>query len=536
MTRARWLLSAASLFALWLAGALVLLPRLQRDLETAARETLSRQPALNERLGGLQLAFDGLQARLTGSVRTAQDRSTLEAAVQDLVRAPAPLTGGLARRLNPVSSVRNEVEVIPFPPGWMLLAAQGGRARLLGTAADDYEARDLARSVQESWSMQGGMTEGTPGTDAGRHDEAASVSATLRTLPAPQPSVQAWLVRIGQGWKELSLSRPDSELRSEANALGVSETEWRQQVLPALHELRSKQLRQQLAQAESERQARLPPGYLFLAVRDEQIILRGEVGSAAMKEEILQEALTAFAPHRLHDEIRVSTQRRPSGDFGPLTTALLPEADQTGGGKSCHLSLSDDAWKPVDWQIAPREQAWKQTLPAGLDARPLQQDATLLSHWLEGDDSHAPAPLLPMDAPFLALALFGEKAIASGQVAEEAVRAQFVAAVRLAYGPRLVVLSDDVHVRGNCAPSSNNILNTLKSLPPAPTTRSPVVFAIAKPGGTWMLLPVTSQLLEAGGLARSGLLPAGIPAAAVEDVAAESIEQLRLRPAPPAFR
>ncbi len=534
MNRARWILSAASLFALWLVGALVCVPRLQRDLETGAQKVLAREPALRQRLGGLHLVFDGQQAHLTGSVRTPQDRSLIETALHEQVRVPTPLSAFLGRHLNPVSSVQNELEVVPFPPGWLLLAAKGDHARLLGTAANDFEARDLAHSVQENWSTRGGTTEGLPGTDAVQHDEAASVSATLRTLPAPQSSVQASLTRIGQSWKELTLSKSDADLLTEARALGVSEAEWQQQVLPVLRELRSTLQQQRLAQEESVRLAGLPAGYLFIAVRDQQIILRGEVGSAAVKEEILNEALTAFAPRRLHDEIRVSAQRRPSGDFGPITSALLPEAGKAGG-RSCFLSLSGDAWKPVDWQIAAKEQSWKQALPAGLDVGPLQNDSAMLSSWLEGDDSHSPAPSQPTDPAFLALALFGSKAIISGQIAEEAVRAQLIAAVRQAYSTQFVIISDPLHVRGDCEPASN-ILNTLKSLPPPPTVSSAGIFAIAKPGSTWTLIPVTRKLVEAGGLAQSGLLPAGIPAAVVEDLASEAIEQLRMHLAPPAFR
>ncbi|MCF7788745.1 MAG: hypothetical protein K9N47_21655 [Prosthecobacter sp.] len=533
MTRARWILSAASLFALWLLGALVCLPHLQRDLKTAAQDVLSQQPDLRNRTGGLQIGFNGQQARLTGSVRTQEDRSRVENAVRDLVSLPAPLSLGLGRHLNPVSAVQSEVEVIPSPPGWMLLAADGPHARLLGTAANEYEARDLARSVQEAWSIQGGVSEGMPGTDAGNHDEAANVSTTLRTVPAPQASVQAYLARIGLPWKELTLGKSDADLLAEARALGVSEAEWEHQVRPALDELRASQQQQQLLQVKNNFLARLLPGYLFVAVRDQQIILRGEVGSAAMKQEILEDAIKAFAHRRLHDEIRVSAQRRPSGDFGPITTALLPEEGKAGG-KSCFLSFSGEAWKTVDWQIAPREQSWKNDLPAGLDAKSLQNDSAMLSSWLQGDDSVAPPPSQPSAPAFIALAVFGTKAIISGQVAEEAVRAQLIAAVRLAYGPQFIVMSDQVHVSGDCEPSGS-ILHSLKSLPPAPATSSAGMFAIAKPGGTWTLIPVTRELVEAGGLAHSGLLPAGIPAAVVEDLSAETIEQLRLRLAHPDF-
>ena len=193
----------------------------------------------------MRLAFDGQQAHLTGSVRTLQDRLTVETAVRDLVRAPTPLSASLGLRLNPVSAVRNEIEVAPYPPGWLLLAATGTHARLLGTAANDYEARDLARSVQENWSTQGGMAEGTPDTDGESHDEAINVTATLRGVPAPQPTTQAHLARIGQPWQEISLNKTDAALLTEARALGVTTTEWQNQILPALRGLRDT-MKQQL--------------------------------------------------------------------------------------------------------------------------------------------------------------------------------------------------------------------------------------------------------------------------------------------------
>jgi|GEM_PF-647992 len=547
MTRARWIQSAASLFALWLVGALVCLPHLQRDLETAALDVLAQQPALRHRMSGLHLEFSGQQARLSGSVRTPQDRSLIESTMSDRVRVPAPFSLGFWRHLNPVSSVRSELEVVPSPPGWMLLAANGGQARLLGTAANAYEARDLAHGVQNAWSTRGGSSDGMPGSDAENHDEAASVSATLRSVPAPPTGVQAYLARIGQSWQELTLGQSDEDLRAAALALGVSEEEWQQQVLPALNDLRATQQRQHIAQAENERLAHLPVGYLFLAVRDQQVILRGEVGTAEVKRGVLADALAAFAPRRLHDEIRVSALRRPTDDFGPITTALLPEEGKVGG-KSCFLSFSGEAWKPVDWQTAPSEQSWKHDLPAGvtgaflprpnqpggLASNSLLSDSTLLSNWLQGDDSHAPAPPQPTDPAFVTLALFGTKAILSGQVAEEAVRAQLIAAVRQAYSPPLLVTCDDLHVRGDCEPSGR-ILHTLKSLPRAPAAGSAGLFAIASPGSTWKSIPVTRPLVEAGGLAQSGQLPAGIPAARVEELSAEAIEQLRLHLAHSAF-
>lgn len=521
MTRARWIISSLVLCALWSLGAFVLIPRMERDLAAAAQDTLSRQTSLQKRLGRLQVAFDGQQAVLTGKVRTPDDLHAVETAVRDLVRAPTPLTASLGLRLNPVADVNNAVEVLPFPAGWLLLAANGPQAKLLGTAANEYEARDLFRSVQDGWSARGGTAEDVLAADAENHDEAANVAATLRGIPTPPDMAQAYVARIGETWKELSLNRSDDALFADARAHGVSEEEWNTRVVPVLRGLRDQLKQQQAAEMEKQRLAHLPPAHLFIAARGSQVVVRGEVGSLEMKRAVLDEALEAFSPRRVLDEIRVSPQRRPTGDFGPVTTALLPPtADKNG--RSLFVGLSDEAWKAVDWQIAPQEQSWKENLTGGLKPADLLNDSEALTEWLQArNDSTAP----PEPAPaFITLALFDAKVIVSGQVAEESTRSRIVAAVRKAYAPRVIVLHDDLRVHAACRPSTG-VAHTVGSLPSADAGG---VFAIAFPGGSWTSIPVTKDLIEAGGLARCKQLPAGVSAALVEERSAEAIEQLRL--------
>jgi hypothetical protein len=338
MNRARWITSVVTLTALWLLGALVLAPRVQNALETAARETLERQPVLVRRLDRLQLAFDGQQARLRGAVRTAQDRSAIEQTVRDLVRAPTPLAASLGLRLNPVSAVHHEIEVAPLPPGWLLLAATGPQARLLGTAANEFEARDLARSVQEGWGTRGGVVQGMPRIDGDHHDEAASVTATLRGVPAPQSRAQFVLTRIGQPWKSLTPEQSDAALLAEARLHGVTEAEWQAHVLPALQEVREAARTQHAAEVEEHRRATQPRGHVFIATRGQEITLRGEVADSAVKGALLDEALAVFAPRRVHDEVRISPQRRPGGEFASVSTALLPAKD-AGQEKTLYLGL-----------------------------------------------------------------------------------------------------------------------------------------------------------------------------------------------------
>lgn len=522
MTRARWILSAVTLSLLWLAGALILVPRMERDLEAAARQALAGQPALAGRVGGLSLSFDGLQARPAGKVRASGDMLVIEDTLRDLVRAPTPLAASLGLGLNPVCVVAGEIEVAPFPAGWLLLAATGVQGRLLGTAANDYEARDLALSVQDGWGAKGGAITGIPGVDAGRHDEAGSTVATLRGVPAPRPTAQAQIARIGQPWKELDLGKDDAALFAEAEALGVGGNEW-WQVLPVLHELRATLQRQQAAEAQDHRLSRLPLGHLFIATRDAQVVLRGEVGTAAMKRAILDESLRVFAPRRVHDEIRVSPQRRPAGDFGPVTTALLPSGKNT---RSIFFGIGGGAWRPVDWQITPAEQSWKEGLSADIDHAQVRDDSAWLTGWLEGDGAHDPPPALKSRPAVIILALFGTKAVLAGRVAEESARSQLIAAVRRVCGPRIRVQSDGMRVNAACQPSVN-LLHTLKSLPAAPAEDSTGIFAIATPGGAWAVIPALREITEAGGLASLRSLPEGISPSLVQEHAAEALEQLR---------
>ncbi len=524
MNRARWIISTLTLFVLWLIGALILMPRMQRDLENAAQTALSEQSTLKSRLGKVHATFDGQLAHLLGSVRTIQDRLVVEATVRDFARAPTPLSASLGLRLNPVSNVSNELEVDPYPAGWMLLAAKGVNAQLLGTAANEYEARDLSRSVQESWGAQGGAVEGTLGTDAENHDEAANVSATLHAVPAPKIIAQAYLTRIGQSWKQISLQHPENVLQAEARALGVSDAEWERQVLPILRDLRSTLQQQSASQIQSDSLLKLPPSHLFVAVRGKQIIMRGEVGSAAMKRAILDESLKVFAPRRLIDEIRVSSARRPSGDFGSITTALLPSEDDSEA-KSFFLGLSGDAWKALDWKISNEALSLKNNLPAGINPDLLQSDSAALIDWLRG--SELPANQNQLQPAVITLAIFGSKAILSGQIAEESLRAQIVDAARKTYAPHILVSHDELRVMGNSQPYAD-ALHILKSLPPPPDSSSAGIFAIAAPGGTWRVIPVTKQLVEAGGLAKSNEIPIGIPVSLIEQLSAEAIEQLHL--------
>lgn len=523
MNRARWITAAATFVTVWVLGALLLAPGLRGRLEAAAHVALGEEASLQGRMDRLKVAFDGQRARLSGTVRTEHDRETAASIIRDRVRAPLPLLGRAGAGLNAVASVRNEIEVVPFPPGWLVLAATGPEARLLGSAASEFEARDLARSLQESWASQGGWIDGMPAVDGERHDEADTVTASLRGVPAPRPAAALHVARIGGPWQTLPLERPDAGLQADLLRQGVTEEEWQTQVLPILHQVRQAYEEQRKAAAEERRLAALPPGHVFIATRNAEVTLRGELATEAVKRALLDEALLTFSPFRVHDEIRVSTRRRPGDAFPPLTTALLPP-DKGSGGKSLFLGFDHAAWKPVDWQVASNARPWKADLPLGLHADLVEEDSTAVIDWLQG----AAKPVSPVTTrpAFITLALFDGKAVLCGQVAEESTRLQIVAAARHAYAARMLVLHDSLRVDGGCRPF-RGVLHTVKSLPAPPRPGAEGVFAVAVPTEGWMEFPVTADLVEAGGMHRTGRFSTLLPAALVEERSQEAIEQLR---------
>jgi hypothetical protein len=520
MNLVRWSIAAAVFAAFWCAG-LLLRPRIEAKLTTATHQALAGQQPLIGRLDRVKTAFHGQTAHLTGQVRSAQDKAAIETVVREHVRAPTAIAAGLGQRLNPVAAVRNDIEIVPFPPGWMVLAANGTEATLLGEAATDYEARDLARTITESWSAAGGRLRAAIQATPVDHDEAADISATLGGMPQPSARVELHLARIGSGWQQLQLTQDDDRLRGQAGAVGVPDDAWEKDISPVLTALRRHRAEAEALARQEAQQAKLPPGHLFLALRDQHLVLRGEVGSPAVKRALLSEALQVFHPLRIHDDIRVNTTRRPVADFAPLSTALLPAAG-TAEQKSFHLGIGGEAWQPLGWQGSRRELSWKGKLPSGLPPALLGGDNASLIDFLQGSDAGLPAPARTQPA-FLVLALFDGKALLSGQIAEPALHARMLAAVRSAYAPGIMTSADFFTVRGRCQPSEE-LLHAAQSLP-RPGLRP--LLAFARPGGSWKTREITPALIEPGALAKSGLIPDDIPHRLVEEVAADTLEQLR---------
>lgn len=527
MTRARWLIAGFWLITFWLLAGMVVAPALQHRLADAANQQVK---ALPTGYSPPQVEFDGQRAILRGQVRTESQRATLVSTLRHQVRSSGPL----AAKLNPVQQVIDQMKTVPYPPGWMLLAANGTRSQLIGAAATDQESRDLSALLQDRWSQHGGRVESRLTAAPAIHDEAPDLKATLATLPKPRKeaggdSAQIQITRIGSTWQRLLPDATDERLHEQTLALGIGQQDWEKSILPLIQSVRRYQKDERTRLAEAEHQAKLSPPHVFLAARDTRLLARGELATLGLKRELLNALIAAFPNWRVIDDLRVNPQRRAVADFGPITAALIPsESDQDPKtkGKSLVIGLSSAAWQPVDWQVGGDAQPWKKDLPADLPPALLQSDHRMVTEWLQGKASGIPALPIRAQPSFLTLTLLPDKVILAGQLAEESLRTQLVEAARQKYAGQALVIAEALLVRGTCEPSSD-IQQSLRSLPALPDSASPGSIAFAKPGHVWKSTPATQGIDQPGAVTKSGILPTDFPSAMAEDTFWDGFDHLR---------
>ena len=527
MTPARWLIAGSWLLAFWLFAGLVVAPALQHDLEKAAAQVASKLPTGYE---PAQIRFDGQRAVLSGRIRHSSQRAEILTAVREQVR----LDGLLTRGLNPVQAVVDRFEQVPYPAGWMLLASQGSRAQLIGHTATEVEARDLSSYMQEKWSDRGGRIENRLKPQPALHDEADDLRATFATLPKPRPNdeadaAQILITRIGGSWQRLIPDSKDERLKEQLSPFGITSTDWEKQIRPLVDSVRRYQNDQRTSAAEEARQAKLPPPHLFLAARQNRLLVRGETATLGIKRELLNALIAAFPEWRVLDDVRVNASRRALSDFGPITSALLPDPSDENPltrGKSLRLGLSGAAWENVDWQVGSEARPWEEMLPKDLPGDLLQEDHRMVIDWLQGKATGIPALPIRAQPSFLTLTLLPDKVILAGQLAEEALRTQLIEATRQKYSGQAIIMAEALLVRGTCEPT-REIEHTLRSLPALPTSGKPGLLAFAKPGSEWKSLPATQGIDQPGAVAASGLLPGDFPAAMAEDTFWDGFDHLR---------
>ena len=524
MKRAPWLTASICLLLCGLLAVGVGLPWLQRQLIAQAQPLLA---SLDTGHGPVQLHFEGLRAVLSGQIRQANQRTQLENLVREQLRLP----GDVLPDFRPVLGVRDELTVVPYPPGWLALAVSGRHAELAGCLGSEIEARDAAHLLTERWQTAGGRLQARVTADPGRFDEAPDFETTRSNFPAP-PSVdgpdsaQIHLAQAGGDWTRLPPDASEELLREQATLHGLAAADWGR-VRSLLERVRRLQELERARLAEARRQASLPPPHLLLASRGDRLLVRGEVASLGHKRSLLNALIEALPGQRVLDDLRINPERRAVTPFEPVPIEQLPSPDDP---ETRHLLLGvpGAGWHtlPARADVASLDAAWRKPLPADLPPERLADDIRMATDWLRGDARGIPDLPMAAQPSFLTLTLLTDKVILAGQLAEEPLRLRLLDAVRRAYAGRALVLADDLLARGSCAPSES-IEQTALSLPPLPRAGEPAKLAFAQPGGVWRTVAATERLLEPGGLADAGLLPENFPAAMAELTLSEAFDHLR---------
>ncbi len=556
MNRMRWCIAGGCFLLLWLIAGTVWGPVIQDRLQKQATAVLRTEGG--EALAGVAVEVHGQSVRLAGKVRREEERARVVQMMEQQVRSGTPLAAGLGGGLNPVSEVVENVEVSPYPPGWVLLVSHGGRGQLLGVAANEYEARDATVQITNFWLNQGGRLEGTVSVRPDLFDESPTAEKTLRGVPKPFPfatplavpglnekpadgeartsSEQLQVARLGSTWETLNVEAEPEVLERQVRRVGATEEDWKQRIWPALEKVRQSRAGEKARQAEEERLAKLPLPHLFFAVRDSRILLRGEVATAAIKRELMTAMVAMYPDWRVLDDVRINEGRRPTAQFAPLTTALLPERGADGKpvkeGKAFALGVAGQPWVPVDWQVGADSRPWKEKLPTGLPEALLIEDSRVVIEWLQGGFKGIPVLPAKLQPAFLLLGLLPDRVLVTGQVAEESTRMQLIEALGKTYGSHVRIVSDNLQVRGNCEPSGE-VLQTTLSLPILASVGKAGALAFARPGEVWTQRAMTPTILEPGGLGKSGLLPKTFPAALAEDAMLELSDYFRAAEANP---
>lgn len=484
LTRREGMLAGACL--LLFAGVVVfwLAPRLERRLKESAQVLIS---ALDHNAGGarfdrIEVAFDGRRALLTGAVRHEQDGRRLISALAEDLRTPG-------NDANPVSRVlAQDLKILPLPSGWLAAAVRGFEVEFVGVCASEKEREAVEASLRSRWPSWRGSIAFSLQVDTRRFDESPTWLATVRALPAPEArgpqAARFFAASIGGTWVDLPLSatQPATAPPDAVLALGITTQEWQERLLPRHESVLAHRQQEAAWQAEQERLSKLPPAHVFLGRRGNLVLLRGEVFDIEAKRAVIAGLIAALPGTRLLDDLRANGARRPGPGLGILDATQVLEGKE---GKAFALGLPGKAWSSLDWEIGREAQPWAALLPPGLEAANLLEDSALVIDWLQGSNAGIPTLPAPPQPAFLTLAVFDKRILVGGRLAEEALRAQVIAAVKRTY-PSGLTLTDEITLSG-LTTASESVRHTLQSIP-TPAKKDALLFAIARPGGVWTRL------------------------------------------------
>ncbi len=501
-----WFIAAAG--ALLLIAAVLLALHVQGVLQAAATKQLR---TAGSPFDGLMVVVTGREATLTGKVLRETERQRALALLGDELRvAPAlPLVSGLS----PLRRVRDELLVQPRALGWSVLAATTAKIQLHGVAASILESQRIAESVRSA-GLLGERLKDNMSADDELLMEASPLEPTLESSPrldsAALRSALLAVTQLGEPWALLDLALPVQALRTQLIAHGMPLDAWEEGIAAEVVRLRIAHAAEHDARTEQQRLATLPSGHVLLAVRGADVLLKGELGSETLIQQLSNIVAKSYPQRRLHDEMMLSANRRPEPTPDVLTQAL-PSLPMASTGQLLALGIPGKGWTVLDAKAVSPDRA--EALPAkawpvGFDPRLGQTDLAATVAWLDGTSSSAKPLPTAHYPPHLLLAAYAQRVLLRGVVADEASRSQIASAARRMYVGRELIMDIRLDATRQAA---NSTLQTVLSFPPAPAPESTAIIAFVVPGEEWKSRAARLWLLEPAGFASSKLMPKSFP-------------------------
>lgn len=505
-----WWLPLLLWAVLWLAGSFWCAVGLQQDIAKAAQAALFNPegPRLTAEARGRQVVLHGTVHR-ESDVQLAREKLASE------LRVPGLLS--LGSKINPVESVRSEVEMDLKPEGWGLLVATSRQVRLIGQCGSAFESQRIEGSLAAGTRFTAPMrndliVDGDALVESDRLELTTGSPLEIRDENLKQGVIA--FARWGSGWQRFDSAQPSEALRQQLLVAGLPAQAWPEGASDEVQRARVAHSHWIAAQQQEKRLAMLPPGHVVLAQRGDTLLLRGELGTPQLCSLILGAVTKASPQRRVVDELVPSVHRRPETDASLLASTVPPMA---GGLLSKMLAVGTPAsgWRRIDLttlDIQDEGTFGPDILPLGLDLRLVLPDVLTALTWLHSINHEPFKPSEGKVLPHLLLAAAGDRVFLRGAVAEESVRAQIESAARRLYVGRVV--DSSIRLDSACM-ATNTILQTVTSLPVLPAQNTTGLFGIAVAGQVWQSRPLRAAWLDEAGLAASGLLPLNVSAAQV---------------------
>jgi hypothetical protein len=360
--------------------------------------------------------------------------------------------------------------------------------------------------------------------------EASPLEPTLSSTPpldaaALRQGILA-VVQLGEPWTRLDLTLPAQALRTQLIAHGMPPAAWEEGIAAEVVRLHLTHSQEQEKQAENLRLAALPSGHVLLALRGSDVLLKGELGSETLIMQLTQIAGKSYPNRLIHDELIFSANRRPEPTPDILTQAL-PGIPKNAADPLIALGIPGKGWTVLDATTLSTEGS--DPLPASalsnaIDPRLIRPDLTASLAWLDGVASSAKPTSAAHYPPHLLLAAYGQRVLLRGVVADEASRSQIESAARRVYAGRELVMDIRLDAARQAA---NGTLQTVLTLPTAPSSEGTAIIAFAVPGDEWKTRAAGLWLLEPAGFASGNLMPKGFPINLVLPDLAEMAPYLR---------